>query len=47
MLIQTLKSLFDRDLKRLRAEIEIYTNEQSLWHIEKISLTQLVTYAFI
>lgn len=35
MLIQTLKSLFDRDLKRLRAEIEIYTNEQSLWHIEK------------
>ena len=35
MLIQTLKSLFDRDLRRLRAEIEIYTNEQSLWHIEK------------
>jgi uncharacterized damage-inducible protein DinB len=35
MLIQTLKSLFDRDLKRLRVEIDIYNNEQALWHIEK------------
>jgi len=35
MLIQTLKSLFDRDLKRLRTEIEVYNNEQTLWHIEK------------
>ena len=35
MLIQTLKSLFDRDLKRLRTEIDIYNNEQTLWHIEK------------
>ena len=35
MLIQILKSLFDRDLKRLRVEIDIYKNEQTLWHIEK------------
>lgn len=35
MLIQTLKSLFDRDLKRLRTDIDIYNNEQALWHIEK------------
>ncbi|HEV8271314.1 MAG TPA: DinB family protein [Chitinophagaceae bacterium] len=35
MLIQTLKLLFDRDLKRLRAEIDMYNNEQALWHIEK------------
>lgn len=35
MLIQTLKSLFDRDLKRLRIEIDTYNNEQTLWHIEK------------
>jgi uncharacterized damage-inducible protein DinB len=35
MLIQTLKSIFDRDLKRLRAEIDMYNNEQILWHIER------------
>ena len=35
MLIQTLKSIFDRDLKRLRIEIDIYNNEQTLWHTEK------------
>src|SRR5438045_8573246 len=34
MLIQTLKLLFDRDLKKLRAEIELYHNEQTLWCIE-------------
>ena len=35
MLIQTLKLLFDRDLKRLRTEIELYNNENTLWYIEK------------
>ncbi len=34
MLIQTLKLLFDRDLKRLRNEIELYQNEKTLWCIE-------------
>jgi hypothetical protein len=34
MLIQTLKLLFDRDLKKLRTEIELYHNEQTLWYIE-------------
>ena len=35
MLIQTLQSLFDRDLKRLKAEIEHYKNEDKIWHFEK------------
>ena len=35
MLIQTLKLLFDRDLRRLKKEIELYHNEQNLWYIEK------------
>ena len=34
MLIQTLKLLFDRDLKRLKTEIELYSNEEAIWHIE-------------
>ena len=34
MLIQTLQSLFDRDLKRLRAEIEQYKDEEKIWHFE-------------
>ncbi|WP_026768618.1 DUF1572 family protein [Asinibacterium sp. OR53] len=35
MLIQTLQSLFERDLKRLRSEIALYKNEQVIWHTEK------------
>ncbi|HEX9151098.1 MAG TPA: DUF1572 family protein [Flavobacterium sp.] len=35
MLIETLKSLFSRDLNRLKAEIELYQNESQIWHIEK------------
>ena len=35
MLIQTLKTLFERDLKKLRTEIELYTHEERLWIIEK------------
>ena len=35
MTIETLKILFARDLKRLRNEIDLYNNEDNLWHIEK------------
>ena len=35
MIIETLKSLFNRDLKRLRKEIELYSNENNLWKVEK------------
>ena len=35
MIIETLKILFARDLKRLRNEIELYNNEDNLWEIEK------------
>ena len=34
MLTQTLKSLFTRDLKRLKVEIESYRNEANLWLVE-------------
>lgn len=34
MLTQTLKSLFTRDLKRLKVEIESYRNEANLWLLE-------------
>ena len=34
MIIETLKILFARDLKRLRNEIELYNNEVNLWKIE-------------
>lgn len=30
-MLQTLKSLFSRDLKKLRREIELYQNEEKLW----------------
>jgi Protein of unknown function (DUF1572) len=32
---ETLKSIFTRDLGRLKTEIELYTNEQALWHTDK------------
>jgi uncharacterized damage-inducible protein DinB len=34
MLIETLKSLFSRDLNRLRNEIGLYKKEENLWKIE-------------
>src|SRR5574338_1294054 len=34
MLIETLKSLFTRDLIRLRDEIGLYKKEESLWKVE-------------
>jgi len=35
MLIQTLKTLFARDLSKLRKEIELYKKESNLWIIDK------------
>lgn len=35
MLIQTLKTLFHRDLIRLRKEIDSYKNEAVIWHVEQ------------
>ena len=35
MLIETLKTLFDRDLRKLRSEIELYNSEDALWRVEK------------
>ncbi|WP_035671960.1 DinB family protein [Flavobacterium sp. 83] len=35
MLIETLKSLFDRDLNKLKLEIELYQYENEIWHIQK------------
>lgn len=34
MLIDTLNSLFTRDLKRLRTEIEMYRNEENIWKVK-------------
>jgi Protein of unknown function (DUF1572) len=35
MLIETLKSIFTRDLNKLLSDIELYQNEKNLWLIEK------------
>lgn len=35
MLIETLKSLFNRDLNQLKVEIDSYQNESQLWVIDK------------
>lgn len=35
MLIETLKSLFDRDLNKLKFEIASYQNESKIWAIDK------------
>ena len=35
MLTQVLTSLFNRDLDRLQKEIELYSNENTIWHTEK------------
>jgi uncharacterized damage-inducible protein DinB len=35
MLVQILKTLFNRDLNRLKQEISAYQNEEIIWHIEQ------------
>lgn len=35
MLIETLKSLFNRDLNKLKVEIESYQNESQIWIVDK------------
>jgi hypothetical protein len=35
MLTETLKSLFNRDLNKLKVEIESYQNENQIWAIDK------------
>jgi hypothetical protein len=32
---RNIKKLFDRDLKKLRTEIESYKNEEKIWYVEK------------
>jgi hypothetical protein len=34
MLIETLKTLFNRDLNKLRQEIELFMNENNIWKVE-------------
>jgi uncharacterized damage-inducible protein DinB len=34
-MIETLKTLFNRDLNKLKFEIESYQNESTIWYIEK------------
>ncbi|MBG6111588.1 putative damage-inducible protein DinB [Flavobacterium sp. CG_9.10] len=35
MLIETLKTLFNRDLNQLKKEIELYQNETDIWCVQK------------
>ncbi|PJJ08171.1 uncharacterized protein DUF1572 [Flavobacterium sp. 1] len=35
MTIEILKTLFNRDLNKLKSEIDSYSNESKIWHIEK------------
>lgn len=35
MLTDTLKSLFSRDLAKLKAEIELYQNEERIWYVKE------------
>jgi len=35
MLLETLKTLFERDLNKLRNEIELYSSEENIWQIDK------------
>lgn len=35
MIIETLKSLYNRDLNKLKLEIESYQNESQIWKIDK------------
>lgn len=34
MIITTLKTIFDRDLKQLKVEIDLYKNENKIWLVE-------------
>ena len=35
MIVQTLKTIFKRDLNRLKQEIQLYPNESQIWKIQK------------
>lgn len=35
MTVEILKTLFNRDLNKLKSEINFYQNENKIWHIEK------------
>lgn len=35
MILDSLKSLYNRDLNKLKTEIEAYQNEKSIWEIDK------------
>lgn len=35
MIIETLKTLFNKDLQKLKKEIESYSDEKNMWQIEK------------
>lgn len=35
MIVETFKTLFERDLNKLKVEIELYQNENKIWHFEK------------
>ena len=35
MAIETLKAIFARDLNRLKKEVELYSDENNLWKVEK------------
>jgi len=35
MIIETLKTLFQKDLEKLKAEIELYNTEDRIWYFEK------------
>jgi len=35
MLTETIRTLFNRDLNRLKSEIELYQNESKIWYTEK------------
>ena len=47
MTIEILKSLYNRDLNKLKVEIESYQNEESLWKIDKNISNSGGTLAFI
>jgi hypothetical protein len=34
MILSTLRQLFQRDLKKLKLEIESYSSQEKLWHVE-------------
>src|SRR6185503_13244686 len=35
MILETLRTLFRRDLEKLKKEISLYTNENKIWYTEK------------